>query len=51
MFTRLANLLFNIDDWFAKRNIYFDFGAKDKDNHVNFLCRLGIWLMTKPDKY
>jgi len=41
----LGFLLLDIDDWFAKRNIYFDFLIKDKENHVNFLCRWGIRLI------
>lgn len=39
----LATMILNIDDWFAKRKIYFTFGSKDP-NHVSFLCKLGYWL-------
>lgn len=42
---RLGYLLLNIDDWFARRKIYFNWFAKDKDSHVNFLCRWGFALI------
>ena len=38
----LGNSLLNIDDWFARRHIYFN---KDKENHISFLCRWGFALI------
>jgi hypothetical protein len=37
--------LLDIDDWFARRKIYFSMLSKDKENHVNFLCRWALKLL------
>ena len=42
---KLGNLLLNMDDYFARHNIYFDLFIKDKDNHVNLLCKWGFNLV------
>jgi hypothetical protein len=41
---KLGLLLLDIDDWFAKRKIYYSFFSKN-DNHVNFICKLAFKLL------
>jgi hypothetical protein len=43
--THLGYLLLTIDDLFAKHHIHFNLFVKDKDNHINFLCRWGFNLI------
>ena len=42
---KLGYLLLDIDDWFAKRHIYFNLFVKDKENQVSFLSRWGYDLV------
>ena len=42
---RLGYLFLDVDDWFAKKHIYFNFFSKNKETHVNFLCRWGFNLI------
>ena len=42
---KIGYMLLDIDDWFARKNIYFDWFSKDKDNHVSILCRLAFNLI------
>ena len=46
---RLGVLLIDLDDWFTKKNIHFDWFVKDKGNHVSFLSRWGfdLWFRCK----
>jgi hypothetical protein len=46
----VGNILLNIDDWFAKRHIYFTLFVKDKENHVSFLSRWGFALIFDSEK-
>lgn len=41
----LGFFLLDIDDWFAKRKIYFNWFVKDKASHVSFLSRVGFDLI------
>ena len=41
----LGILLIDIDDWFAKRKIYFNWFAENKEDHVNFLCKWAFDLL------
>ena len=45
IYKSLGHLLLDIDDWFARRHIYFTLFAKDKENHVSLLCRWGFALI------
>lgn len=43
----LGYILLEIDDWFAKREIFFNWFIKDKENHVSLLGKTGLGLMMK----
>lgn len=44
---KLAEKILNLDDWFARRGIYFNYFNKNDKEHISFLTRLGFKLWFK----
>ncbi len=38
----IALWFLDLDDWLAKKNIFFDWFVEDKDNHVSWVAKVGF---------